>query len=202
MAAIWNTIFAGFILYTTGLLACDDIDSAACVRLASSHPNMCNETCFASICKRHCGLCPLKCYTCHDITNPQTCNVSAECPSNDHRCISVKSYTDDFRLVYKLGCAPSSICSGTNCCTTDLCNNKASTTKRQSENENKESPVAVEVLSRRQTLNPACADVDNLACTLLFTSDTDICQNDCVANVVCPRLCGKCSRLFRLDYIR
>lgn len=25
------------------------------------------------------------------------------------KCISVKSYTDDFRLVYKLGCAPSTV---------------------------------------------------------------------------------------------
>lgn len=26
----------------------------------------------------------LRCYTCHDIANPQNCNISAECPSNDH----------------------------------------------------------------------------------------------------------------------
>lgn len=167
------------------------------------------------------------------------------------KCISVKSYTDDFRLVYKLGCAPSTvkpkikkfifklwylynrvqqynknkvwffkqICSGANCCSTDLCNNHSSK-KRSTKKRNPKTQglilsldgllwynhsvtfslssywfdyIDMSAFSRRQTLSAACADVDNLACTLLFTSNTDICQNDCIANVICPRLCGKCS---------
>ncbi|XP_048771399.2 uncharacterized protein LOC125677400 [Ostrea edulis] len=195
MAPIWITVFAACVC-VTGILACDDLDSAACVRLASSRPDMCNDTCLASICKRHCGLCPLKCYTCHDIVKPETCNISAECPSNDHKCISVKSYTDDFRLVYKLGCAPSSVCSGTNCCSTDMCNNQV-ISKRQAKVENERNSV----VTRRQTLSPTCADLDNLACTLLFTSNTDICQNDCVANAICPRLCGRCTECYDCDHV-
>nr|XP_022289194.1 uncharacterized protein LOC111101146 [Crassostrea virginica] len=203
MAAIWIPIF-GLAVWVTGTLACDDLDAAACVRLASTRPNMCNDTCFATVCKRYCGKCPLKCYTCTDIANPQMCNVSTECPSTDHRCISVKSYTNDFRLVYKLGCAPSMVCSGTNCCTQDLCNNHANvkrkTMKKDLMKRNKNNH-SLSVESKRQTLTATCADVDNLACTLLFTSNTNICQDDCVANVICPRLCGKCTECYDCDHV-
>lgn len=111
------------------------------------------------------------------------------------------------------------ICSGANCCSTDLCNNHSSK-KRSTKKRNPKTQglilslggllwynhsvtfslssywfdyIDIAAFSRRQTLSAACADVDNLACTLLFTSNTDICQNDCIANVICPRLCGKCS---------
>eukprot|EP00105_Crassostrea_gigas_P042470 XP_019926618.1 PREDICTED: uncharacterized protein LOC105337323 isoform X2 [Crassostrea gigas] len=198
MAAKWIPIL-GLVFCVIGSFGCDDLDSAACTRLATTRPNMCNDTCFASICKRYCGKCPLKCYTCHDIANPQNCNISAECPSNDHKCISVKSYTDDFRLVYKLGCAPSTICSGANCCSSDLCNNHSS--KKRSTKKRNPKTQKLATLSRRQTLSAACADVDNLACTLLFTSNTDICQDDCIANVICPRLCGKCTECYDCDHV-
>ena len=36
---------------------CEDKDTAACQRLASIRPNMCTDSCFASICQRYCGKC-------------------------------------------------------------------------------------------------------------------------------------------------
>lgn len=50
-------VLTGLAVWVTGTLACDDLDAAACVRLASTRPNMCNDTCFASVCKRYCGKC-------------------------------------------------------------------------------------------------------------------------------------------------
>lgn len=58
--------------------------------------------------------------TWYRVTNVKTCVLdSFDWPIDFHKitvmifsfqkCISVKSYTDDFRLVYKLGCAPSSV---------------------------------------------------------------------------------------------
>eukprot|EP00105_Crassostrea_gigas_P042471 XP_019926619.1 PREDICTED: uncharacterized protein LOC109619873 [Crassostrea gigas] len=45
------------------------------------------------------------------------------------------------------------------------------------------------------------SDVDYLVCTLLFTSNISICQSDCVANVLCPQLCGKCSKCYDCDHV-
>ena len=47
---------------------------------------------------------------------------------------------------------------------------------------------------KRQVTSPACDDTDSLACTLLFTINTHMCADDCIANTICPRLCGKCSK--------
>ena len=51
-------------------------------------------------------------------------------------------------------------------------------------------------LVKRQVSSPVCDDADSLACTLLFTVNTHMCSDDCIANKICPRLCGKCSKYF------
>lgn len=47
----------GLVLCVVGIFCCDDLDSTACARLASLRPDMCNDTCFVSVCKRYCGQC-------------------------------------------------------------------------------------------------------------------------------------------------
>ncbi|XP_048771310.2 uncharacterized protein LOC125677344 [Ostrea edulis] len=207
MVAIWKVVYIGLVCLTVTCFGCDDVDTAACQRLAASKPDMCNDTCYASICKRYCGECPLKCYTCSDIESSQTCNSSTECSSKDYQCISAASFTNDFREVFKLGCAPSAVCShygkrsmskraGTSCCTSDLCNHNGGS-KREIESKVKSTKPDV----RRQSSSPVCADADNLACTLLFTVNTHMCNNDCIANQICPRLCGRCSECYECEHI-
>ncbi|XP_062615111.1 uncharacterized protein LOC134276836, partial [Saccostrea cucullata] len=204
MADMWKVI-VGLICLALTCFACDDMDTAACQRLASSKPDMCNDTCYASICQRYCGLCPLKCYSCADISSTQMCNNTIECPSQDYQCISAASFTNDFREVYKLGCAPKAVCShygkrslskraGTSCCTSDLCNHNDGSKR---EVKVKSSQTAV----RRQSGSSVCADADNLACTLLFTVNTHMCNNDCIADHICPRLCGKCSECYECEHV-
>nr|XP_022289369.1 uncharacterized protein LOC111101235 [Crassostrea virginica] len=203
MADVWRFTI-GLLFLAVTCYACDDMDSSVCRRLAGAKPDMCNDTCFASICQRFCGQCPLKCYNCNDIESSQQCNLTVECSSKDYQCISAASFTNDFREVFKLGCAPSSVCShygkrsidkraGTSCCNSDLCNH-GSGNKRTQELK------AVETV-KRQVSSPVCDDADSLACTLLFTVNTHMCSDDCIANKICPRLCGKCTKCYECDHV-
>ncbi|XP_034332963.2 uncharacterized protein [Magallana gigas] len=203
MADTWKNII-GVVLLAVTCYACDDMDTAVCQRLIAAKPDMCNDTCYSAICKRFCGKCPLKCYSCTDIESSQKCNATIECQGKDYQCISAASFTNDFREVYKLGCAPSTVCShygrrsinkraGTSCCNTDLCNH-GSGNKRNTK------PKTTETV-KRQVTSPACDDTDSLACTLLFTINTHMCADDCIANTICPRLCGKCSKCYDCDHV-
>ena len=51
------SLFKGLLLLAVTCYACDDMDSSVCHRLATAKPDMCNDTCFASICQRFCGQC-------------------------------------------------------------------------------------------------------------------------------------------------
>nr|XP_034332962.1 uncharacterized protein LOC105331275 isoform X4 [Crassostrea gigas] len=203
MADTWKNII-GVVLLAVTCYACDDMDTAVCQRLIAAKPDMCNDTCYSAICKRFCGKCPLKCYSCTDIESSQKCNATIECQGKDYQCISAASFTNDFREVYKLGCAPSTVCShygrrsinkraGTSCCNTDLCNH-GSGNKRNTK------PKTTETV-KRQVTSPACDDTDSLACTLLFTINTHMCADDCIANTICPRLCGKCSKCYECEHV-
>ncbi|XP_033741203.1 uncharacterized protein LOC117328010 [Pecten maximus] len=126
---------------------CDDINSMICQDLYNLNPNMCANSCYSvALCPRFCGKCPLKCYQCHEVSSPDQCFTSTQCPSVDHFCITTQSFTDDFKEVYKLGCAPNTVCTSHfgpaigrrqddsvskrgilqgSCCDTDLCNVKS-----------------------------------------------------------------------------
>lgn len=124
---------------------CEDVNSAICQDMFSLDPNLCTKSCFYStLCPRFCGKCPLKCYSCHEVDNPDLCYTTAQCPSADHFCIVTQSFNDDFKDVYKLGCALNTVCTSHfgpgigkrysslserselqgSCCGTDLCNVK------------------------------------------------------------------------------
>ncbi|XP_062577181.1 uncharacterized protein LOC134239052 [Saccostrea cucullata] len=113
---------------------CDDVSSQACHDMMSQNEDLCNDACLSSVCLRTCGKCALKCYSCHEVDKLNNCNTTTECPSNEHQCISVKSFNSDFKEVYKLGCALGTICDSpgleTSCCTSDLCNNHRITTTK------------------------------------------------------------------------
>lgn len=50
-------IVTGLVLCAVETFYCDDVDSTACARMASLRPDMCNDTCYASVCQRQCGKC-------------------------------------------------------------------------------------------------------------------------------------------------
>ncbi|XP_061167705.1 threonine-rich protein-like [Saccostrea echinata] len=60
---------------------------------------------------------------------------------------------------------------------------------------------SVRSVEQRQTLSPQCSDVDELGCTILFTTNINMCQEDCIANVICPKLCGKCTTCYECDHV-
>ncbi|XP_069131123.1 mucin-2-like [Argopecten irradians] len=132
---------------------CEDVNSLICQDLYKLNPNMCENACYSvALCPRFCGKCPLKCYQCHEVSSPDQCYTTAQCPSFDHFCITSQTFTDDFREVFKLGCAPNFICTshfgpaigrrednidrrGTlqgSCCDTDLCNIKSRNVSQKS----------------------------------------------------------------------
>ncbi|OWF45911.1 uncharacterized protein LOC110456457 isoform X2 [Mizuhopecten yessoensis] len=128
-------------------VTCDDVNSMVCQDLYNLNPNMCENACYSvALCPRFCGKCPLKCYQCHEVASPDLCYTSTQCPSVDHFCITTQSFTDDFKEVYKLGCALNAVCASHFgapigrreddnmskrgqlqgfCCSTDLCNVKS-----------------------------------------------------------------------------
>ncbi|XP_062620045.1 uncharacterized protein LOC134281628, partial [Saccostrea cucullata] len=147
----------------------------------------------------------LKCYSCKDIDSAERCNTTIECPGTDYQCITGVSFTNDFRQVFKLGCAPNSVCShygkrsisrraDASCCSSDLCNHNGHI-KRSID-----APVFIKD-SRRETAPSMCDDTDELACTLLFTTNPHFCADDCFADKICPRLCGRCSECYSCDHV-
>ncbi|XP_033741205.1 uncharacterized protein LOC117328011 isoform X2 [Pecten maximus] len=148
---------------------CEDVDSAICQDMFSLNPNICSNSCYSStLCPRFCGKCPLKCYSCHEVDTPDVCYTTTQCPSADHFCIVTQSFNDDFKDVYKLGCALNSVCTSHfgpgigrrdgslserselqgSCCTTDLCNVNT---------RNVTTPV-VPITTQQPTIPPTTAD--------------------------------------------
>ncbi|XP_021362920.1 uncharacterized protein LOC110456467 [Mizuhopecten yessoensis] len=125
---------------------CEDVNSAICQDMYAINPAICSSACYSvALCPRFCGKCPLKCYSCHEVDSPDLCYTTTQCPSADHFCIVTQGFNDDFKDVYKLGCALSSVCTAHfgpglgrrdgslsersgpqgSCCSTDLCNVKS-----------------------------------------------------------------------------
>eukprot|EP00105_Crassostrea_gigas_P021237 XP_011440304.1 PREDICTED: uncharacterized protein LOC105337322 [Crassostrea gigas] len=185
------------------VFACDDVSTSACQKFAAQNPAMCDYgSCYATLCPRTCHKCAsLKCYKCGAVTRPENCNTTIVCPSKDHECILAKSFTDDFREVFALGCALGSVCDNPNgetaCCSTDLCNNKpqpttATTRKVPIRRGNSDKVV-------RQTA-ASCTDINEDACRDLLSSDANICNTTC-AKTLCPVTCGACKQCYECDYV-
>ncbi|CAC5426106.1 unnamed protein product [Mytilus coruscus] len=79
----------------------------------------------------------VKCYECHEVDEPRLCTNVTQCPDMDHYCFTTRSFADNFKKIYKLGCAPKSICNenfgspgkrdlrvDAVCCPYDQCNNR------------------------------------------------------------------------------
>ncbi|XP_060063641.1 mucin-2-like [Ylistrum balloti] len=212
---------------------CEDVDSALCKDIFSLNPRLCSTDCFSSsICPRTCGKCPLKCYDCHEVTDPNQCNKTSQCPSPDHFCITAESFNDDFKVTYKLGCALNSICAqhivptlkrrdnaqleqiqlkGT-CCANDLCNIEtwhvltrpppSLTSPNTSQPTSSVSKPSTSSLTSIQNITSGqCDDINANICSRLQTLIPDMCSNDCIANEVCPRRCGKCIRCYECSHV-
>lgn len=85
----------GLVFCVVGSFGCDDLDSAACTRLATTRPNMCNDTCFASICKRYCG----KCRKYHRCSVTDHSHLY-EIPRNDNEFLKINLKCDKENLQY------------------------------------------------------------------------------------------------------
>ncbi|XP_052711606.1 uncharacterized protein LOC128185935 [Crassostrea angulata] len=208
MAAIWIPILALFslVFVSHNVFACDDVSTSACQKFAAQNPAMCDYgSCYATLCPRTCQKCAsVTCYSCRAVARPENCNTTIECPSKDFKCILAKSYTDDFREVFGLGCALGNVCdsadNNTICCSTDLCNN------------NKTQPTTTTTAARkfpirrgnkdkvvRQTA-ASCTDIHDDACRDLLSSDASICDTAC-AKSLCPLTCGACKQCYDCDYV-
>ncbi|XP_069131134.1 uncharacterized protein [Argopecten irradians] len=218
---------------------CEDVNSPICRDIHNLNPNMCDNTCYSvALCPRFCGKCPLKCYQCHEVSSPDQCTTATQCPSLDHSCITTQTFTDDFKEVFKLGCAPSSICTshfGTAigrrgednarrgtleglCCDSDLCNVKSHnatavdnadplfqttipTTVPVTDVPTTVSAAVVPVMTSAPVTTPVCDDVDADICLRLALEFPAMCTIDCIANEVCPRICGKCMGCYQCSHV-
>ncbi|XP_076077167.1 uncharacterized protein LOC143047793 [Mytilus galloprovincialis] len=196
------------VFYVNTTFGCEDIENQVCSQLIQKYPGFCSDTCLSTLCQRSCGLCPTSCYECHEVDNPKNCTNVVECPSKDHYCFTTQSFADDFREIYKLGCATKNLCAGyfgdnvkrslkvdAACCHEDRCNNLT--------------PEAIEYVkhnhqmitappSNETTISPLindCRNIDDSICTRIIQLNPDFCQNDtCAASKLCPLMCKSCFR--------
>nr|XP_022289606.1 uncharacterized protein LOC111101415 isoform X2 [Crassostrea virginica] len=118
----------------------------------------------------------------------------------------VKSYDNNFRRVYKLGCAVGDVCdnpaSDTSCCSSDLCNDHfVPPTKTTSLPSPTTPPLSgVVLVGKRQTTDPTCEEALPSACADIVAADPSVCNNDCLATR-CPVACGRCKTCYSCDFV-
>nr|XP_022286980.1 uncharacterized protein LOC111099807 [Crassostrea virginica] len=166
------------------VFGCEDISPTACQQFASQNPDMCSYgQCYSSLCQRTCNKCAkLKCYSCGSVDRPEDCQTAIECPSKDHKCISAKSFANNFQEIYSLGCALGDVCNDNNeafCCTSDLCNNNKNSTQQQT------GTPATTMPTGKRDIDQSCRDIHASACKDLVAANSSICESSC-AKSLCP----------------
>lgn len=184
---------------------CDDVDKTLCDEIFARKPDMCTESCITKLCKRSCGLCPLRCYTCREVSDVTNCTAESACTNTDELCFTVQTFTDNFKEAYKLGCAKKSLCDSMSskrkvnvdagCCNSELCNNKPPTLLNVTDSQT--------LLTNNTTMNDTnmCDDIDSDICQKMMKMDPNMCSDDCIASKLCPHMCGRCFHCLHCDEI-
>eukprot|EP00105_Crassostrea_gigas_P021232 XP_011440299.1 PREDICTED: uncharacterized protein LOC105337316 isoform X1 [Crassostrea gigas] len=202
-SAIFSLLIQFWLCHVT--LSCDDVSESACKQFATHYTNMCEDGCLSSLCARTCNRCELKCYSCFDISYSTQCNETIRCPSLDHHCIFVKSYDNNFRRVYKLGCAVGDVCDhpspDTVCCDSDLCNDHFYRPTTTTPPPTPTAPLTgVVLVGKRQSADPQCEEVLPSACADIVAADPSVCAKECLYKK-CPVACGHCKTCYSCDFV-
>ncbi|CAC5377925.1 unnamed protein product [Mytilus coruscus] len=128
--------------------------------------------------------------------------------NNAKYCFTTQSFADDFRKIYKLGCATKDLCAsyfGDNmkrslrvdaaCCHEDSCNDM---TPEEIEYVKHQHQMITTPPSNETTISPLnndCRNIDESICTRIIQLNPEFCQNDtCAASKLCPLMCKSCFR--------
>ncbi|XP_061176055.1 uncharacterized protein LOC133185007 [Saccostrea echinata] len=222
MAAIYN-VLALVLLYSSFANAaekfCEDIDKNACDLLQRMRPDMCQDSCFADVCKKTCNMCPLVCYQCNREFYPELCKKKIQC-NETQMCVASQELSVDFLPVYVSGCMEKQTCldifgeinTGAtrrsklvfgpkrdyalngSCCSQDLCN----------EHDPQNTATAAPSTITRPTALPVkydelceLSDLNTEMCQNLSKVDRNLCSRPCFAQKICPTTCGTCRLCYK-----
>ncbi|VDI78670.1 Hypothetical predicted protein [Mytilus galloprovincialis] len=208
--------FVSFILLTQSAVVqtagqtCEDIDTSICTKLGQIYSGFCNDSCISKLCRRSCGMCPVKCYECHEVDEPRLCTNVTQCPDIDHYCFATRSFADNFKKIYKLGCAPKSICKenfgspgkrdlrvDAACCSDDQCNNRF-----PEEIQGSSYTTSTKEPTETSSTIKECQNIDEDICTRIAALYPGFCINEsCAAAKLCPRMCRQCFRCYSCNEV-
>ncbi|XP_063404635.1 uncharacterized protein LOC134688096 [Mytilus trossulus] len=193
-----SVIFLLLTLLPASAQQCEDIETSLCDLMLNRLPEMCGDPCLAKFCKRSCGLCPLKCYTCTEVKDVTNCTTFTTCSDANDYCFTAQTFTAHFTEAYRLGCGSRQTCLQyspisskfrssieAGCCNTDKCNNKPPPLLHITPPQNYSSITT--------TADPSvCMNKDDDICTRLAFYLPNLCSDDCVSSKICPHMCRKC----------
>lgn len=196
---------------TTQTHVCDDVDTAACTEMSRLYPNLCHDPCTRDVCRKHCGLCPLTCYSCTGVKNIEDCHQKKLCTSLNQSCIVTQTVSPTFEIVYVLECVDNQVCEKLyhkaplgkkrsidlygGCCDTDLCNKHVS-----SSNQIQNLTQATVSQNQQNTSNTiyGSSDLDQSICQKLVKTEND-CKIPCNVKL-CPQTCKQLT-CYKCDYL-
>ncbi|XP_078322446.1 uncharacterized protein LOC111105152 isoform X2 [Crassostrea virginica] len=217
MAALHNVVVF-LMLYVSYTKAagefCQDIDEQACQLLLNSRPDMCQDSCYADVCKKTCNMCPLVCYQCNREFYPEMCKKKIQC-NETQMCVASQELSVDFLPVYVSGCMEKQTCldifgeinSGItrraklvvgpkrdyalngSCCDHDLCN------EHDPQNTATEQPSSIaRPTAATVQYDNTCelSDFNAEMCKNLSAVDPNLCSRPCFAQKICPATCQTC----------
>ncbi|XP_052709757.1 uncharacterized protein LOC128184354 isoform X2 [Crassostrea angulata] len=198
---------------------CKDIDENACKLLLGTRNDMCQDSCFADVCRKTCNMCPLVCYQCNREFYPEMCKKKIQC-NDTQMCVASQELSVDFLPVYVSGCMEKQTCLDIfgeintgitrrsklvmgpkrdyalngSCCDHDLCN------EHDPQNTATELPsTVVRPTAATVQYDNTCelSDMNTEMCRNLSQADPNLCSRPCFAQKICPTTCQTCRMCYK-----